>query len=357
LTRARSSRRIDRSPRTALATGALALLLLAASPAHARTHAVGWTSPTRADRSHLSAKLGSTVAFTLAATTSIPDTPVLIQPIGPLPPGAMLSSRPQGGVFRATFRWRPDEAGKYTLRFRASTIHGASAPNLTYVVDVTRKAKPVVRYPVSQTLTNDRIARWAPVLRRVAVHKRPGASAPLVTILGLATDDGAQNIVLILDELQRSSTETWYRVRLPILPNNSTGWVPARALGELTTVYTHLYVDLAKFRATLMLNGRPIFTTSVGVGEPYWPTPRGEFYVRMKATNFHDPFLGPVGFGTSARSAALTDWPAGGFVGVHGTSLPQLIPGRISHGCVRMRNAAILKLAKLMPIGTPLTIR
>ena len=53
----------------------------------------------------------------------------------------------------------------------------------------------------------------------------------------------------------------------------------------------------------------------------------------------------------------LTDWPAGGFVGVHGTSLPQLLPGRVSHGCVRMPNASIVKLAKLMPVGTPLTIR
>ena len=29
----------------------------------------------------------------------------------------------------------------------------------------------------------------------------------------------------------------------------------------------------------------------------------------------------------------------------------------LSHGCIRMRNAAILALARLMPVGTPLTIR
>ena len=44
------------------------------------------------------------------------------------------------------------------------------------------------------------------------------------------------------------------------------------------------------------------------------------------------------------------------FIGIHGTDRPELIPGRISHGCIRMRNADILALAKLMPIGTPLTI-
>jgi lipoprotein-anchoring transpeptidase ErfK/SrfK len=53
----------------------------------------------------------------------------------------------------------------------------------------------------------------------------------------------------------------------------------------------------------------------------------------------------------------LTDWPLGGYVGIHGTSEPQLLPGRVSHGCIRMRNDDIVRLARLMPIGTPLTIR
>jgi lipoprotein-anchoring transpeptidase ErfK/SrfK len=53
----------------------------------------------------------------------------------------------------------------------------------------------------------------------------------------------------------------------------------------------------------------------------------------------------------------LTDWPDGGFVGIHGTNEPELIPGRVSHGCVRMRNSDIVRLAELMPVGTPILIR
>ena len=48
---------------------------------------------------------------------------------------------------------------------------------------------------------------------------------------------------------------------------------------------------------------------------------------------------------------------AGGFVGIHGTDRPDLLPGRVSHGCIRMRNEDILRLAELPPIGTPLSIR
>ena len=87
------------------------------------------------------------------------------------------------------------------------------------------------------------------------------------------------------------------------------------------------------------------------------PTPRGRFYVRNKLTRFRNPFYGPIAFGTSARSAILTDWPAGGFIGIHGTNRPDLLPGAVSHGCIRLRNAAIRRLARLMPIGTPLTVR
>jgi len=76
--------------------------------------------------------------------------------------------------------------------------------------------------------------------------------------------------------------------------------------------------------------------------------------VRIDST---DPFYGPVAFGTSARSYVRTEWPGGGFIGIHGTSLPHLIPGRVSNGCVRLRNEDALRLARLLSIGTPVTIR
>jgi len=53
----------------------------------------------------------------------------------------------------------------------------------------------------------------------------------------------------------------------------------------------------------------------------------------------------------------LSDWPGGGVVGIHGTNQPQLIPGRPSHGCIRVPNAAIKRLWQLMPIGTPVRIQ
>jgi hypothetical protein len=165
------------------------------------------------------------------------------------------------------------------------------------------------------------------VLKPVLARTKPSASAHQIATLQTMTGDGTQNIVLVLDGVDVGENQTWYRVRLPILPNNTTGWVQARYLGDLYKVRTHLYIDRKHFTATLKRDGKTIFRSIVGVGRAYWPTPRGEFYVRSKLTNFNDPFYGPVAFGTSARSAVLTDWPGGGFVGVHGTNQPDILPG------------------------------
>jgi hypothetical protein len=216
--------------------------------------------------------------------------------------------------------------------------------------------RSTIHYPLLATLTDARIAHWAPVVREVGAHTLPKMSSHTITRVATVTGDGTQNIVLILGEDQVKPGQTWYRVRLAILPNNSTGWVPASALGDLYTVDTHLYVDRETQIAVLKRNGVTVFTTRIGVGEPYWPTPAGQFYIRDKLTNFDNPFYGPVAFGTSARSAVLTDWPGGGFIGVHGTNEPQILPGRVSHGCIRLVNTAILQLAKMLKVGTPLTI-
>jgi lipoprotein-anchoring transpeptidase ErfK/SrfK len=149
----------------------------------------------------------------------------------------------------------------------------------------------------------------------------------------------------------------WVRVRLPVLPNGSTGWVPREALGVYGVVETHLVIDLERLTATLLRNERPILRAPIGVGRPEWPTPKGQFYIRNLLTRYRSPFYGPLAFGTSARSSVLTDWPGGGFVGIHGTDAPELLPGRVSHGCIRLRNQDILELGRLMPIGTPVTIR
>jgi hypothetical protein len=178
-----------------------------------------------------------------------------------------------------------------------------------------------------------------------------------VAKLTLRSPEATDDLVMVLDRTEAGGRE-WLRVRLPVRPNGTTGWVPASALSELQPLSTWLKIDTRAFRITLIKGGKTVFRARVGVGQSQWPTPRGQFFIRAKLTGYGGAgsVYGPLAFITSATSPTLTDWPGGGIVGVHGTNAPGLIPGRISHGCVRLRNADILRLAKLMPVGTPLTI-
>jgi len=198
---------------------------------------------------------------------------------------------------------------------------------------------------------------WSIVERHTAVRARPAPDSQVVGRLSTVTPEGTDNIVLILDRKTGLDDRLWVHVRFPSLPNGAAGWVPRGALGGYGVVHTRLVIDLSAFSARLYDKGRMLFESSVGIGKPEWPTPTGAFYVRNRLADFADPFYGPVALGISARSSVLTDWPTGGFVGIHGTDRPELVPGRVSHGCVRMRNRDIRKLDRLMPVGTPVIIR
>ena len=185
----------------------------------------------------------------------------------------------------------------------------------------------------------------------------PASEAAPVAEVSLRTPEGTANVVELLGRARLEASGLWQRVRLAVLPNGTTGWVPRAALGGPILLDTRLVIDRARFRATLFRDGVQVFSAPVGVGEAQSTTPAGDFYVRDVLTRYRSPMYGPIAFGTSARSATLTDWPAGGYIGIHGTNQPNLIPGAISHGCIRMRNADILRLARLMPVGTPVIIR
>jgi hypothetical protein len=200
------------------------------------------------------------------------------------------------------------------------------------------------------------VSMWAPVIRPALARARPRAQAPVVARLSTQTPEGTTNILLAVGVRRDRTHRLWVHVRLPVLPNNTTGWVRRAALGGYRFVRTRLVVDLRSLEATLYRGRRALFQAPVGVGARGTATPAGRFYIRDRLTRYASPFYGPIAFGTSARSPVLTDWPAGGYIGIHGTDHPELIPGRISHGCIRLRNADIRRLAALMPIGTPVTV-
>jgi lipoprotein-anchoring transpeptidase ErfK/SrfK len=105
-------------------------------------------------------------------------------------------------------------------------------------------------------------------------------------------------------------------VRTPLEPNGTTGWIARNAVDELRTTQRALVVDTQGLSATLLRDGEVLWSAPIATGNADWPTPTGDFYVRR----------------------------------------PELIPGRVSAGCIRMTNEDVLALRPLLGVGAPVTI-
>src|SRR3954452_13379484 len=216
---------------------------------------------------------------------------------------------------------------------------------------------PTAAKPFYTKLSNrTTFTRWAYTNLDIKARKSPSSKARSVGKLHFNTEDKRPEIYLALQMYTDAKGIEWVQTQLPGRPNGRLGWVPREGLGEFHLIHTQLVVSRKSLRATLYKNGKKIFSAPVGVGKSSTPTPGGKFWIREKLKGF-GPVYGPLAFGTGAYSTKLSDWPGGGVIGVHGTNEPNLVPGRPSHGCIRMHNKDILRLNRLMKPGTPLVIQ
>ncbi len=168
--------------------------------------------------------------------------------------------------------------------------------------------------------------------------------------------DYRPTVFYVLRSRRNKVGNLWYRISVPGRPNGRKGWVPAsklrlrRGVGRLRIV-----IDRSEMRLRLKRGSRRLLSAPVAVGRAKAPTPTGNFYVTA-AFKPTDRFLGPWAFETSAYSA-ITDWPRGGIVGIHGTSDPSSVGKRASSGCVRLYNNVILRLKRKVRPGTPIRIK
>jgi lipoprotein-anchoring transpeptidase ErfK/SrfK len=217
--------------------------------------------------------------------------------------------------------------------------------------DTSTGDQQVVKLSNEQTTT-----MWAHPGSTSLIRYSPSRKSHAFRRLHLMTEDGFPEIYIALAQTVDQYGTQWIKIRVPMRPNGRTGWVPRDALGRFNTVHTQLIVDRHKLRATLYRSGHKIWSSPVGVGRPSMPTPAGQFYVRERIKALAGGTIyGPYAFGTSDYST-LSDWPGGGVVGIHGTNEPQLIPGRPSHGCIRLPNNKVTQLWRLMPLGTPVRV-
>lgn len=240
--------------------------------------------------------------------------------------------------------------------FRAAAA-SAAILTLLAVPAVGQAARARHASPERQVLSHPGYrSTWAYLESGGDAYASPSPHARVLGYLGTTTQEGTSELLFEQQRL-RVDGAWWVQVRLPLRPAGQIGWVRQRVLGAPQTVHTYLFVSTEKTTLTLYRDGKVIFGTRVGTGKASTPTPHGQFYIRDRLDGFSaGSIYGPLAFGTSALSNVETDWPGGGVIGIHGTNEPSLIPGHPSHGCIRVPNWEIVNLARLLPIGTPLTI-
>jgi hypothetical protein len=206
---------------------------------------------------------------------------------------------------------------------------------------------PSERIPYPSPKTGTYTAR---ILIGTAVMKRPGTKRRIWYARTFTKwSGGAQRLMVINSRMVKG--KMWLKLRLPIRPNKSAGWVP-RDRVALAHTNRFVVVDKSERMLRIYANGRVIKRLRVVVGAPETPTPAGLFaiYDRVKQP---DPkgFVGPWVLPLTAHSRQLRRYDGGpGLVAFHGrdgASLLDPLGTARSRGCIRMNNSRIRLMLKL----------
>lgn len=200
---------------------------------------------------------------------------------------------------------------------------------------------------------------WAGRLLAVATARaNPGPGGKPLRLLQPIAPLGAGPVWLQVRGVKIVAGVRWVKVLMPVRPNGSTGWVRASDF-VFRPVDLRVNIDLGERRLTLLREGKRVRSWTVAIGTPENPTPTGRFAIaEVIPTGDPKAFLGPLVLPITGFSDTLNEFAGGnGRVAIHGTSKPELIGQRVSHGCIRMRNDDIQSLARVVRGGTPVTIR
>ena len=192
----------------------------------------------------------------------------------------------------------------------------------------------------------------------VDVFDDPSATTPARTYENpwfLNGDPKAAVPLVFLVETRRS--DGWIQVELPTRPNGGVGWVHASDV-SVASVAFHITISKHDHHLTVFNGHDVVLDGSIAVGTSATPTPTGVFFIRalLKAPNPNTVY-GPFAYGLSGYSETLEQFDGGDAeIGIHGNNDASVLGHDVTHGCIRMSNDGITKLAALLPLGTPVTI-
>jgi lipoprotein-anchoring transpeptidase ErfK/SrfK len=200
----------------------------------------------------------------------------------------------------------------------------------------------------------------AKIIVRTAVRSKPGGGRKVWRAKPQTEFNHQGQRLMVLGHRRAPNGKHWLRVRLPIRPNDTTGWIPLDRVLVMKTRYW-MTVDVSQRRVSVYNRGRRKRQAKAVVGVPSTPTPRGLFAV-YETVKQRDPnaFLGTYALHLTSHSDVLQNFGGGdGRVAIHGrggSSFNDPLGTAASHGCIRVNNSFINWVQRVAEAGTPVRI-
>jgi len=248
--------------------------------------------------------------------------------------------------------WQRSLGGLLAFVAVAALLSGCGGGSGTASPPLTRSSSPTSATGPSTTVHYSASVVAQAKVPSVAVFDTSTATTPSKT-LPSPQPSGSPLVFLV-----QGGEASRLHVLLPIRPNGTTGWIERNDV----TLSQHDYrivVALGAHTITVYKGDAVFDQEPIGVGTKDTPTPGGTYYTKelYKLPNANGPY-GPFAYALSGYSDVLTDFAGGdGVLGIHGTNDPSAIGHDVSHGCIRMSNPGITKLAQTLPLGVPVEIQ
>jgi len=248
-----------------------------------------------------------------------------------------------------------------TARKAIATMLAVAFFALAFPVDPA-SAEAVVRQQVDRVTPPSGKTSW--IARLVAPTKAfsgPGTGRVVDRLGARARWNGGPAAFLILNAEAGPDGRRWLQVSLPRRPNGTRGWIDADRTRISSTPW-RIRVDLGNRTVTLIKGGRAVARDRAVIGSAANPTPTGLFAISERVRQPDpDRFLGSWALLLTAHSNTLRRFDGGpGQVAIHGrggASLSTPLGSASSHGCVRIDNRPVSRIAAVAREGTPVKIR
>ena len=198
----------------------------------------------------------------------------------------------------------------------------------------------------------------ARLITRVGLYPKAGGGKLRGTLAPWASDTGNSVELMVLDHEVLPSGDSWLQVRLPSRPNDATAWIRESSV-ILRKNVMRVEISLRRHQLRVFRRGRVVLRVGVALGAPGTPTPKGHFAIYQKIREVWWSPLGPWALHLTAHSNVLFEYAGGpGRVAIHGARgvLWAASGTNPSHGCIRVPDPGVRRVASLVTPGTPVDI-